>query len=55
MCCFSVTAAGQAVLPVPPLEVDPLRMPLELRLRLAAGNKICKGFRRPSLMPGEYW
>eukprot|EP00435_Cladocopium_sp_Y103_P050443 s151_g15.t1 len=43
-------ARGQAVLPVPPLEVDPLRMPLELRLRLAAGNKTCKGFRRPWLM-----
>jgi len=43
-------ARGQAVLPVPPLDVDPLRMPLELRLRLAAGNKICKGFRRPWLM-----
>ncbi|CAK9050705.1 unnamed protein product [Durusdinium trenchii] len=43
-------ARGQAMLPVPPVEVDPLRVPLELRLRLAAGNKISKSFRRPWLM-----
>jgi len=43
-------ARGQAMLPVPPVEVDPLRMPMELRLRLAVGNKISKSFRRPWLM-----
>lgn len=41
---------GQAVLPVPPLPVDDLRLPLDLRLRLAVTNKPRKGFRRPWLM-----
>ncbi|CAJ1416230.1 unnamed protein product [Effrenium voratum] len=43
-------ARGQPMIPVPPVDVDALRLPLDLRLRLAVGNKISKGFRRPWLM-----
>ena len=49
---FQVSQA-KAVLPVPPLQTDDLRLPIDMRLRLAVANKVFKAVQRPWVMAGH--